>query len=75
MGKFKLGYAVRNKKINLFLTNNKNIVRMEDAGSFIIFAFRHTPRTDSPDWVYYSDPRVAGIDVPNEFLRLIGEII
>lgn len=75
MTKLKLGYATKNRENERFLYDSKNVVRMEDApdGQTIVFAFKHVPRSDSPNFIWYSDPRPCGYVVSPGMLRLIGE--
>lgn len=72
METLKLGYATKNRETDRFLYEHKNIVRMEDTpdGRTIVFAYKHVPQ-NSPDFIWYSDPRPNGYIVSESMLRLI----
>jgi hypothetical protein len=73
MKTLKLGYATKNRETDRFLYEHKNIVRMETTpdAQTIVFAYKHVPQ-DSPNFIWYSDPRPNGYGVSESMLRLIA---
>ena len=72
MKTLKLGYATKNKETDRFLYEHKNIVRMENTPDeqTIVFAYKHVPQ-NSPNFIWYSDPRPNGYVVSESMLRFI----